>query len=186
MTEKWRDIPGFEGLYQVSDEGRVKNARTQRILKSSLNHGYPKVGLSKKGKISSHHIYTLVMLSFVGPCPDGCEIDHINFDRTDSTLKNLRYVPYADNRRHKPQSYNERVYLTPIQRAALMCAVEREQQGRLILSRVDANFQVLSRLAKFGLVEALDSKPRDVGCGVDVYFGLTSAGRTALDASKGR
>lgn len=99
--EIWKDIPGYEGLYQCSSLGRVKSLdrlvrymRKGVILKQRL-HTYLYVGLGTNKYFTVH---SLVMLSFVGARPKEFEIDHINTIRTDNRLENLRYCTKEENR----------------------------------------------------------------------------------------
>ncbi len=113
--EIWKDIQGYEGLYQVSDLGRVKSlARTvyrkgfkgvdswkpvgERILVQTLsNHGYPAVNLAKAGVRSTHKVHRLVALHFLGPCPEGQEVRHRDANRANPTLTNLEYGTRKEN-----------------------------------------------------------------------------------------
>lgn len=92
-NERWKEVRGYDGRYMVSDQGRIMNASTQRILKGSVNErGYRKVLLSDKGKRNNHRVCRLVASAFV-PNPEGYPyVDHINGDRTDDRARNLRWV----------------------------------------------------------------------------------------------
>lgn len=107
VDEIWKDIEGYEGLYQVSNLGRVKssgnfkskNARkTQKILKNILqNNGYYGVTLRKGGKSTRKNIHRLVAEAFIpNPYNKPC-IDHINTIRTDNSIENLRWCTEKEN-----------------------------------------------------------------------------------------
>lgn len=110
--ERWRAIPGYEGIYEVSDLGRVKSLSRptpmrngirvirERILKFQLGSkvGYPTVVIYKRGVAQTVTIHRLVMLAFVGPAPDGMEVCHGNGDPLDNRLENLRYDTRRANR----------------------------------------------------------------------------------------
>lgn len=112
-SERWLDVPGWEGLYQVSDQGRVKSlARTiprpvkgdlvlkERILRYSTNkRGYRNVSLSRDCKGTSYAIHVLVARAFLGE-PDGREVNHISADKSDNSLRNLEYVTHQENMIH--------------------------------------------------------------------------------------
>ena len=115
--EVWRDIPGFEGAYQVSNLGRVRSldrmvritrcAMTEsfvshirgRILRPHhLRSGHYQVSLGiKNGKRVLAKIHALVLLAFVGPYPDGLEIRHVNGIPNDNRLANLEYATHSRN-----------------------------------------------------------------------------------------
>lgn len=106
--EEWRDVVGYKGLYMVSRKGRVKSLNYHRtgkeqILKPGDNgHGYLKVDLYKNGKPKTSRVNRLVLEAFV-PNPEGKpEVDHINGDRTDNRVENLRWVTSRENMENGP------------------------------------------------------------------------------------
>lgn len=105
MDEIWKPVLGFETSYEVSNEGRLKTikqgegARAGRILRPSWNHrGYVQYTLGKYG--GRHTAHLLVLQAFVGPKPDGLEINHINGVKDDNRLENLEYVTKSENNLH--------------------------------------------------------------------------------------
>lgn len=110
-TEQWRDVPGWEGIYEVSDHGRVRSLDRQkeyrdgriysypgRILKLRVNQkGYLRAGLYDGSKAKDWYIHRLVMRAFVGPCPEGMQVCHDDGDKTNNRLDNLRYGSQSDN-----------------------------------------------------------------------------------------
>ena len=103
MNEIWKDIVGYEGLYQISNLGRVKSLNYSRtgkenILSPGLNSGgYYTVSLFKNGEIKKFRVHRLVALAFI-PNPENkpC-VDHINGVRTDNCVKNLRWCTQKEN-----------------------------------------------------------------------------------------
>ena len=103
--EKWVDIKGYEGLYQVSDLGRVKrvagspHCKVDRILKpASQTTGYLFVTLSKQGKEKTFRIHRLVMENF-SPTEnmENLQVNHLDEDRTNNNLNNLQWCTCQEN-----------------------------------------------------------------------------------------
>ena len=117
MEETWKDIPNYEGLYQISSSGKVKSlARTvssslnnghkrvlkERILKGTANSwGYLMVSLYKNKKVKIVKIHILMASVFMGKRPLGKEgslvIDHIDSKKDNNNLSNLRYISHREN-----------------------------------------------------------------------------------------
>ena len=114
MKEEWRDVIGYEGYYEVSNMGRVRsrsrevvNAKGKpcppffmegRVLAQAVNQdGYLKVGLSVRGKLSTHSVHTLVAKAFLGIRPEGLQVNHKDEDRTNNCVSNLEWVTCKEN-----------------------------------------------------------------------------------------
>lgn len=112
MKERWRDIIGFEGLYQVSNLGRVRSldrvigsdkrsnqTRKGRILKPAKGNkfGHLKVNLWRNNNSNRVWLHRLVAEAFIGPCPDGQEVRHGPNGLTDNSIFNLSYGTRQDN-----------------------------------------------------------------------------------------
>ena len=94
MKEIWKDIEGYEGSYQVSNLGRIKNIKfkTQRILKQrQLADGHLTIGLCKNNSIKRHLVHRLVANSFI-PNPNSLPIiNHKDEDPTNNCVDNLEW-----------------------------------------------------------------------------------------------
>lgn len=108
--EFWKDINDYEGLYMVSNLGRVKSLNYRNTGKEGMRalvpdcDGYLHVKLHKNGEKSMHQVHRLVMRAFVGECPAGYEVDHIDWNPSNNRLSNLSYQPKEENRaRHSPE-----------------------------------------------------------------------------------
>ena len=108
MSEEiWKDIKGFEGIYQVSNLGRVKSLERsdaigrnlkERILKPQLNHtGYYQVGLWKQSIVKHYMVHRLVWEAFNGQIPEDLQVNHINEVKTDNRLENLNLMTCKEN-----------------------------------------------------------------------------------------
>lgn len=110
-AERWLPIPGWEGRYEVSDMGRVRGLprivptsggrvrrHDPRVLRASSTKGYQSVHLSEKPhRVCTLYVHRLVVEAFVGPIPAGFDVDHLDYDRSNNRLANLRVVPHSEN-----------------------------------------------------------------------------------------
>lgn len=109
IQETWKDIPGFEGAYQVSDLGRVwsldrvvavgagsRRLRGQIMAVQQHPGGYRQVRLPGGSLL----VHRLVAAAFLGPCPTGYEVAHGDNDRTNNRLSNLAYATHGENLSH--------------------------------------------------------------------------------------
>lgn len=106
MVEQWKDLPGYEDYYQVSDQGNVRSVTrlanrsgnhqriaSGRVLRLQVNHrGYTYVTLYKQGNRSVKEVHPLVAHAFLGPRPDDFHTHHINGNKADNRLENLAHV----------------------------------------------------------------------------------------------
>ena len=99
MEEIWKDIPGYEGLYQVSSCGQVRSIKSGRIrvLSPCLRKGYFAVDLSKNGKTRMRSVHRLVATAFV-PNPNNFpEVNHKDETATNNNADNLEWCTSAYN-----------------------------------------------------------------------------------------
>ena len=107
MAEEWKQARGYEGWYEVSSLGRVRRVRAAKgtrigqIIKQTLStRGRLQVSLSKNGEQHTLPVHVLVAHAFVGPKPDGTEINHIDYDCLNNAASNLEYITRAENMQH--------------------------------------------------------------------------------------
>lgn len=100
MPEQWKPVVGYEGLYEVSDRGRVASYHygDQRILsQNKLTRGYRSCCLCKDGKLKSCLVHRLVAEAFI-PNPDNLEtVNHIDEDKLNNCVENLEWMTRGDN-----------------------------------------------------------------------------------------
>ena len=113
MKEIWKDIPGYKGIYQASNLGRIKSLSRKSksgktgykitndlILKTSINHrGYERISLHKNSNKKTFAVHQLIAMAFLNhkPCNFRIVVDHINNIKTDNKLKNLQLMSNREN-----------------------------------------------------------------------------------------
>lgn len=100
MQEIWKDIQGFENLYKVSTDGRIK-ARTGKIIKPYNNgFGYLTVHLYKDGESHSRKIHRLVAEAFISNPERKPQVNHIDGDKSNNHVDNLEWATQSENMQH--------------------------------------------------------------------------------------
>lgn len=108
--EIWKAVKGYEGLYEVSNLGRVKSLKfgKERILKPSICIGYYQLFLYKKGTTKRITVHQIVAETFLRHtiCGHKLVVNHINFIRSDNRVENLEIVTQRENsnKKHLPSS----------------------------------------------------------------------------------
>lgn len=111
VSAEWRPVPGFEGLYEVADNGCVRSV--DRVLPDGRtaggmplrpypdSHGYLRVTLRSQAGARTYGVHTLVAAAFLGPRPKGRQIRHWDGDKINNRARNLRYGTQKQNERDK-------------------------------------------------------------------------------------
>lgn len=103
--EKWRDIPGYEGLYSVSDMGRVKSykrIKSGKIMRQQTRKNHPYLMLQlRKDKLYKHFlVHRLVAMAFLANDSNLPEVNHRDCNARNNSLKNLEWISSSDNTKH--------------------------------------------------------------------------------------
>lgn len=125
MNEQWEDIEDYEGVYQVSNKGNVRNVKFDRPLSLIDHHtGYTKVNLYKNNKSRQYSVHRLVATAFI-PNPGNKKFtNHKNGIKDDNRVENLEWCTASENMQH---AFDNGLATSP--------AVKGEQQGNSKLKR---------------------------------------------------
>jgi hypothetical protein len=153
MIEKWKPIPGFRG-YDASNKGNIRSYRTtgrnsyiastpQRILKPGQQTvGYETVCLRDSlGQPCSKLVHRLVLLAFVGPCPEGLQSCHNDGDRANNRLSNLRYDSGSGNQRDIPRRIREERSRDRIPDSTVI-AIRQDRAAGISVSAIAEKYQL--------------------------------------------
>lgn len=107
MEEIWKKIPGYEGMYSMSNLGNIRSDRVTtksyigKILKTTMcTGGYRYLHLHKLGVKKKFTVHELILLCFLGPRPKGYQVNHKDGVKTNNSIENLEYVTPIENSRH--------------------------------------------------------------------------------------
>lgn len=102
----WKDIPGIEP-YQISTRGEVKGYGGKRMKPYLDPHGYYSIRLRKDGKYVKKYIHRLIGECFIENPGNMAIIDHVNRDKSDNRIENLRWCSITENNRNSARHDND-------------------------------------------------------------------------------
>ncbi len=125
MTEKWKNINGFDGFYQISDQGNIKSfkGQTPKNLKAGTDKDGYKYVLLSGSSVKNVTVHKLVALHFCDGHQEGLQVNHINGNRSDNRSVNLEWVTHRQNQ----ERYRSN-------RAKYGCGISRTKSGRYRLN----------------------------------------------------
>ena len=151
-NEVWKDISGYEEMYQVSNFGRVKSLKRYRRRNDKILHlandkdGYLQVNLSRDNKSKTIKVHKLVMLTFVGERPNGFEINHIDGIKTNNHIDNLEYCTSSEKTQHAYdtglQPSGKKHYKSKFTDSQVLEIRERHKSGRISQTKLAREYEV--------------------------------------------
>src|SRR5690606_38396846 len=100
LDEEWSPVVGYEGFYEVSTTGRVRNSSTGKIKAKTLLRGYEKVCLWKQGTVNSPLVHRLVAKAFIPNPNNKPQVNHKDGNKQNNCVSNLEWVTAKENIGH--------------------------------------------------------------------------------------
>lgn len=161
MQEIWKDIKDFEGMYQVSNLGRVRSVdrfdNTGRLRKGKIKapqdngYGYKIVQMHKDGKQKTSRVHRLVATAFIENPDNKPEVHHIDADTSNNAVENLAWVTSKENNNfpeHIESIKKNPNWLRGIKKGAEKSAVVRSHRTRFTRDNVSLEFSSLTEGAR--------------------------------------
>lgn len=98
--ETWKPVVGYEGIYEVSNIGNIKNSKTNKILKQPKRSGYPSVGMAKNKIAKNHRIHRLVAMAFIENPENKRCVNHKDGNKLNNNVENLEWCTHSENNYH--------------------------------------------------------------------------------------
>ena len=132
MEEEWRDIKGYEGLYQVSNLGRVKSLDRYVINKSNKQQYYNGkiLTLSKNNSQKTIPVHILVAKTFIPNPESKPEVNHIDGNKTNNCVSNLEWVTRSENELH---AYKNGLAKSSLKQKEAVAKYARENYSKEVL-----------------------------------------------------
>lgn len=99
MTEHWKPVKGYEGLYEVSDLGRVRNKKGKILKASTGSNGYKILQLCKNSIVKNKKVHRIELEAFKPKPFKNAVVDHIDGDKQNNKLANLEWVTSSENQK---------------------------------------------------------------------------------------
>jgi hypothetical protein len=152
IMENWKPVVGYEGLYEVSDSGRLRNTRTGHEKAYTINRreNRPFVGLWRNNRIKIFKPHTLVMTAFVGSRPQGMECCHNDGNPWNNRLENLRWDTPRNNQldriKHGTSNRGERCAAAKLTEAQVLAIRADTRKQKAIAAEYGVRDNTISRI----------------------------------------
>ena len=150
--EQWLDVVGFEGIYQVSNFGRIRSVKTGKIKEQTVqdNDNRPYLGLWKNNKQKICRPHKLVMEAFVGIRPQGMECCHNDGNPQNNHLSNLRWDTsknnHADKVKHGTTNRGEQCGTAKLTLEQVRAIRQDDRLQRIIAAEYGVRDNTISRI----------------------------------------
>lgn len=162
FKEEWKDVLGYEGIYEISNIGNIRSYKTKKIRKTQKNkEGYERVELWKDGKRKVLLVHRLVAEAFI---PNDNNKDNVNYkdgDKTNNCANNLEWVTYKEHNKRRKKKQGE-LSTNHSNKAIPVYCPELDMK---FVSRIDASKYLGCAYPNVGKVIKLGRKTKDKNSG---------------------
>lgn len=145
-NEIWKPVSNYQGIYEVSNFGRVKSLSREIIFKPALDrYGYYKIVLRHKGIKKNTKIHRLVAETFLPKQHDRNYVNHKNGIKTDNSLSNLEWVSPKENTKHS--------YLTGLRKGSLLGRFGKDHHMSKSINQLTKNNEIIKKWESLKQVE---------------------------------
>lgn len=136
QNEIWKDVQGFEDLYQVSNLGRVRMKKNGKLMYQRNHNGYKRIQFRINGKIKDFGVHRLVAIAFI-PNPDNKpQIDHIDGNPSNNRVENLKWATAKENSNNPVTLERKRRIMSLINKRNIGKKLKDETKREISLSRM--------------------------------------------------
>ena len=195
MAEVWKDVVGYEGLYQVSNIGNVKSlvgwnghkyVKREKILKPSMTStGYRKIELTKERQKKSYKIHRLVAKAFIPEVEGKCVVNHKDGNPLNNNVENLEWCTTKENNNHAITTGLRQILFIPKSELYQMYYIERKTVSEIAEKYSVTHTAVISRMDKYGMKRRTISEAHDkYHIDLNVLLEEMKSGKKNKDLSK--
>lgn len=142
QKETWKDIEGYEGLYQVSDLGRIKSlnfnkTKRRKLLKQACTYDYKHITLFLNGKRTIYRVHRLVAVAFIENIGNKPEVNHIDGKKSNNKASNLEWCTSSENSMHAiknklSSTFGEGANFSKLKKSQVIRILEKHKSGERI------------------------------------------------------
>lgn len=169
-SEIWKDVKGYEGIYQASNLGRIRSLdryvirekskpyfrKGQILIPQNKDNGYLKVNLWKNKQFKNRYVHRLVMESFCHRVDSNdLQVNHKDCDKTNNKLDNLEFVTYKQNIKHAIKNNRRpkgsecvKSKLTESEVLLIRSRLKLGEKGMKLAEEYNISFQLVSRIKR--------------------------------------